>query len=109
MNRGDIYRVAERLPERGDKPGFYVVVSRSFVCASDRLAHVVCAPVYSQRLGISTEVMVGPEEGVPRPSAARCDYLTLIPKSRLSVFAGRLGPERVADLNVALAEAVGIV
>jgi len=31
VKRGEIYRTRERVPERGDKPGFYVVVSRTFI------------------------------------------------------------------------------
>ena len=35
MRRGEIYRTRERVPERGAKPGFYVVVSRTFVAEHD--------------------------------------------------------------------------
>ncbi|MBI1873095.1 MAG: hypothetical protein HYS05_04290 [Acidobacteria bacterium] len=28
MRRGEVYRTRERVVERGDKPGFYVIVSR---------------------------------------------------------------------------------
>ena len=31
MNRGEIYRTQEKVPERGYNPGFYVVLSRNFV------------------------------------------------------------------------------
>ena len=31
VRRGEIYRTASPIPERGDKPGFYVVVSRTFI------------------------------------------------------------------------------
>lgn len=34
MKRGEVYRTKERIAERGDKPGFYVVVSRSFIAAN---------------------------------------------------------------------------
>ena len=36
MTRGEVYRTAERLPERRNKPGFYVIVSRSFVAENAR-------------------------------------------------------------------------
>jgi hypothetical protein len=45
VTRGEIYRTSERSPERGGKPGFYVVVSRSFIAESDDVSTVVCAPV----------------------------------------------------------------
>ena len=35
MIRGEIYRTSERAPERGGKPGFYVVVSRTFIAEND--------------------------------------------------------------------------
>ena len=40
MTRGEIYRTAERAPERGDKPGFYVVVSHSGVTLGPLWGHV---------------------------------------------------------------------
>jgi hypothetical protein len=36
------------VPERGHKPGFYVVVSRDFVAGNDDVPTVICAPVYSE-------------------------------------------------------------
>ena len=65
MTRGEVYRTAERSPERGGKPGFYVVVSRGFIAENEDVSTVICAPVYSQVLGLSTEVVVGQAEGLP--------------------------------------------
>jgi hypothetical protein len=56
LTRGEIYRTSDRLPERGDKPGYYVVVSRAFIAENDDVTTVVCAPVYSNVLGLSTFV-----------------------------------------------------
>jgi len=103
LTRGEIYRTAERSPERGGKPGFYVVVSRTFVAESDDVSTVICAPVYSQVLGLSTEVVVGPEEGLPRTSAVRCDFLALMFKRRLKGFVSALPPRKLSELNRALA------
>jgi hypothetical protein len=50
VTRGGIYRTSERAPERGGKPGFYVVVSQPFIAESDDVGTVICAPVYSQIL-----------------------------------------------------------
>lgn len=108
MTRGEIYRTAARLPERGDKPGFYVVVSRCFVAQNDDVSTVICAPVYSRILGLSTEVIVGPEDGVPRPSALRCDFLTLLFKRKLAGLVGVLSPRKTADLERALAIALDL-
>ncbi len=108
MTRGEIYRTAERSPERGGKPGFYVVVSRSFVAENDDVSTVVCAPVYSQVLGLSTEIVIGPEEGLPRVSSVRCDFLALMFKRKLTTFVASLPPRKVEELDRALAVALDL-
>ena len=102
MTRGEIYKTRERVPERGGKPGFYVVVSRAFLAENDDVSTVVCAPIYSAVLGLTTEVVVGPNDDLPRGSAIRCDFLTLMFKEKLTHFAGTLSPEKVGELNRAL-------
>jgi len=109
VTRGEIYRTAERSPERGGKPGFYVIVSRAFIAESDDVSTVVCAPVYSRVLGLSTEVVVGPEEGLPRVSSVRCDFLALMFKRKLTTFVASLPPPKVAELNQALSVALDLV
>jgi mRNA interferase MazF len=108
VTRGEVYRTAERSPERGGKPGFYVVVSRTFIAENDDVSTVVCAPIYSQVLGLSSEVVVGPGEGLPRVSAVRCDFLTLMFKSKLTTFVARLPPRKVAELDRALVVALDL-
>ena len=108
MTRGEIYRTRERVAERGGKPGFYVVVSRAFVAENDDVSTVICAPVYSEVLGLTTEVVLGPDEGLPRTSALRCDFLTLMFKARLTQFVSTLSPEKIVDLNRALAVALDL-
>ena len=108
MTRGEIYRTRERVAERGGKPGFYVVVSRPFVAENDDVSTVICAPVYSQVLGLTTEVVLGVDDGLPRTSAVRCDFLALMFKSRLTQFVGTLSPEKVGELNRALLVALDL-
>ena len=108
MIRGEIYRSSERVPERGHKPGFYVVVSRSFIAENDAVTTVVCAPIYSEFLGLATEVAVGIEDGLPRGSSIRCDFLTLMFKRRLTTLVGRLGAAGLRDLHRALSVALDI-
>ena len=69
---------------------------------------VICAPVYSRILGISTEVIVGPDEGVPRSSALRCDFLTLLFKRKLTALVGVLSRRKTAELDSALAIALDL-
>lgn len=106
MTRGEVYRTRERVAERGGKPGFYVVVSRPFVAENDDVSTVICAPVYSRILGLTTEVVLGPDDGLPRASAVRCDFLTLMFKSRLTGFVSTLSLDKIENLNRALAVAL---
>ena len=108
MKRGELYRTRERVSERGGKPGFYVVVSRSFITRHDDVSTVICAPVYSEVLGLSTEVVLGPEDGVKHTSAIRCDFLTLMFKTKLTHFAGTLSASKIGDLDRALSIALGL-
>lgn len=108
MTRGEVYRTRERIAERGGKPGFYVVVSRMFVAENDDVATVICAPIYSQVLGLTTEIVLGPDEGLPRMSAVRCDFLTLMFKDRLTDFVATLSAQKVRDLNRALGAALDL-
>ena len=102
MRRGEIYRTKEKVPERGLKPGFYVVVSRNFVANNEYISTVVCAPMYSEILGLRSEVVLGREDGMPRDSAVRCDFLMLMFKSKLAQFVGSLSAEKIEQLNHAL-------
>jgi hypothetical protein len=69
---------------------------------------VICAPVYGEVLGLSTEVVLGPEDGLPRTCAIRCDFLTLMFKSKLTHFVSTLSSFKLAQLNRALAQALEI-
>jgi mRNA interferase MazF len=106
VRRGEIYRTRERVPERGTKPGFYVVVSRTFVAEHKDVSTVICAPIYGTVLGLSAEVVLGPEDGLPRTCAIRCDFLTLMFKSKLTHFVSTLSTFKLAQLNRALAYAL---
>ena len=102
MKWGEIYRTREPVSERGQKPGFYVVVSRDFIAGNDDVTTVVCAPVYSEILGLRTEVVVGPDEGLPRDSAVRGDFLMLMFKKKLTGFVATLSPSKRQQLRRAL-------
>jgi mRNA-degrading endonuclease toxin of MazEF toxin-antitoxin module len=108
LNRGEIWRTRERLPERGGKPGFYVVVSRQFIAENPDISTVVCAPVYSEILGISTEVVIGPDAGLPKVSAVRCDFLALMFKRKLSTLVGSLSAFQIGELNRAVAASLDL-
>ena len=106
MKWGEIYRTRERVSERGHKPGFYVVVSRDFIAGHEDVSTVICAPVYGEVLGLRTEVVIGEEDGVPRQSAIRCDFLTLMFKTKLTGFVATLRAEKHLALKEALRHAL---
>ena len=106
MKWGEIYRTRDRTPQRGGKPGFYVVVSRDFIASHDAVETVICAPVYSAVLGLRTEVVVGPPDGLPADSAIRCDFLSLLFKRSLTGFVSTLSAPKQAELRRALASAL---
>lgn len=107
MTRGDFYRVAK--PSSRDPKRFrvFAVVSRQ-VLIDSKFSTVACAPVYSARLGLSTEVPVGPDEGLTHESSLHCDELVSLYKSLLTQFVGRLASERMPELGRALAAALSI-
>lgn len=108
MKRGEIYRNWEKLPERGYKPGFYVVVSRDFAAENDEIVTVVCAPIYSKFIGLGSEVVVGAGVGLPKESSIRCDFLTSVVKSKLTGFVCTLPAPKMSAVNSAIRFALSL-
>ena len=107
MRRGDLYRV--RRPGGGDprKSRVFVVVSREPLIQST-FSTVICAPVFTQRDGLDTQVDVGPDQGLRHPSSIHCDGLVSLPKSALTDYVGTLTPSLVRELDRALRIAVAV-
>lgn len=107
MRRGDLYLVAH--PVNGDpkRRRVHVVVSRQ-VTIDSRHSSVICAPVHSSCHGLTTQVLVGVEEGLNYDSCIHCDELVSLPKSRLTNFIGFLSPVKIDELNEALKVALDI-
>lgn len=107
MRRGDLYRVAR--PGGADPKAFrvFAVVGRQAVIDS-RFSTVVCAPVYSARHGLSSQVAIGVDEGLKHESALHCDELVSLPKARLTAFVGRLSAAKIRALDLALVAALDI-
>src|SRR6059036_2469321 len=100
MRRGELYRVYRP----GADPKRYrsfVVVSRQ-VLIDSKFSTVICAPVFSSGEGLSTQVAVGPDEGLKHPTWIMCDNLVSLRKADLTQFLGSLSRSRVAELNQAL-------
>ena len=100
MKRGELYRVHR---PGGDPKQYrtFAIVSRQ-VLIDSRFSTVVCAPVFSKVEGLSTQVSVGPDEGLKHQSWIMCDNLVSLRKSDLTQFVGSLSPAKVLELDRAL-------
>ncbi|MGH8999314.1 MAG: type II toxin-antitoxin system PemK/MazF family toxin [Acidimicrobiia bacterium] len=67
---------------------------------------VIAAPVTSTVRDISTEVHVGPADGVRRPSVANLDNVQLVARTRLVRRVGRARAATMTDICQALSTAV---
>lgn len=106
MKRGDLYRV--RHPAGDPKRSrVFVVVSRQALIES-RFSSVVCAPVYSRRDGLTTQVDVGVDEGLKHDSSIHCDALVSLAKPSLTDYVSSLGPTRLRALDEALRIAMAL-
>ncbi len=107
MRRGDLYRVSNPSAKDPRRFRVFVVVSRQALIDS-RFSTVICAPVYSAHHGLSTQVMVGIDEGLKHESSIHCDELVSLPKSVLTHYVGSLSPEKLEELNRAMKMALDI-
>ena len=107
MKRGELYRVYRGSRTDTKDYRVFVVVSRQILIDS-RFSTVTCAPVYSSRDGLSTQVPIGPEEGLKHDCAIHCDELVSISKERLSDYVGALSPDKLALLGTALRVALAV-
>ena len=106
MRRGELYRV---FKPGGDPKQHrtFAVVSRAALIDS-RFSTVICAPVFSNGEGLSTQVAIGPEEGLKHSSWIMCDNLVSMRKSDLTNYVGSLSRSKLAELNQALKMALDL-
>jgi len=83
-----------------DKMRPVVLMTRESVAG--RMARVTVAPITSTIRGLSTEVAVGPENGIEHESVISCDNLTTIPAEDLRYRVGTLNPEQERKLAEAI-------
>ncbi len=101
MRRGDLYRVHKPPSRDPKKYRVFVIVSRQLLIGS-RFSTVICAPIYSNYDGLSTQVPVGIEEGLKHASSIHCDELVSLHKSILTNFVASLSSRKLTELNQAL-------
>jgi mRNA interferase MazF len=107
VKRGELYRV--RHPKGDPKRSrVFVVVSRQSVIDS-AFSTVTCAPVFSTRHGLATQVPIGVAEGLKHDSAIHCDELVSLAKLVLTDYVGSLAASRIPELDRALAIALELL
>jgi mRNA interferase MazF len=98
-----------RKPGSADprKQRVFVVVSRQALIDS-RFSSLICAPIYSQHDGLSTQVRLSIEEGLKKESSIHCDELVSLPKSALTHYVGSLSSTQIRELDHALGVALAL-
>ncbi|MGH9944148.1 MAG: type II toxin-antitoxin system PemK/MazF family toxin [Pyrinomonadaceae bacterium] len=107
MRRGELYRIARSTAQDSKRYRVFVIVSRQEFIDS-RYSTLVCAAIYTNPQGLTSEVSVGVEEGLKHASCIRCDELVSIRKSELTHYVGSLSAAKVTELNQALRVALDI-
>jgi mRNA interferase MazF len=106
LRRGELYRI--RHPSGDPKRSRVVVIVSRPAHLASRFSSAICAPIYTQRGGLATEVEVGPAEGLKYASTILCDVLTSFPRTQLTDYVGTLGPTKLAALRTALRVALDV-
>jgi mRNA interferase MazF len=107
LKRGDLFRV--RHPGAGDPKAsrIFVVVSRQTLVDS-RFSTVVCAPVYTRRDGLASQVPLGTDDGLKHESSVHCDALVSLPKTMLTDYLASLKAAQLRALDQALRVALAL-
>lgn len=106
MRRGELYRVFKPGGEPKQHRTFAIVSRQALI--DSRFSTVVCAPVYTHGEGLSTQIALGPDEGLKHPSWLMCDNLVSIRKSDLTNYVGSLSRSKLIELNRALKMALDL-
>ena len=85
---------------RLDKTRPVLVLTREVV--RPHLSRVTVAPITSTVRGLSTEVSVGPRNGLDHPSVVSCDNIVTIPVDTLGRQVGFLLADQEEDLTAAI-------
>ncbi|MFH1140372.1 MAG: type II toxin-antitoxin system PemK/MazF family toxin [Chloroflexota bacterium] len=103
MRRGEVWW-ANLPPPTGRRP--VVLLSRDEAYQQRRLA--IAAPVTTRIRGIPTEVLLGPEDGLPRPCVANLDSLMTIPLRSLEEQITALNSAKLRAVEAAIRFALGM-
>lgn len=102
VDRGDVFDA--ELPVGGGRP--VVVVTRQTAISVRSSVTVVL--VTSTIRGHGAEVPLGSDEGLDHDCVANCDEIQTVRKERLTRRRGRLGVDRIREIDAALRLALGL-
>jgi mRNA interferase MazF len=100
MKRGEVWW--SEHPAYGGRPA--LILTRTEAIAS--LHEILMVPATRTIRGISTEVELGPEDGMPSGCVLTLDNTTTLAKGLFIERIARLGPERMSKVCQALAAVV---
>ena len=97
MVRGEVrwYRFAEP-----DKRRPVVILTRDSVIPT--LGEVTVAPVTTHIRDIPSEVVLSPDDGMPRDCAVNCDHVQTVPRGRLGATISRLSEQKMTRVATAV-------
>ena len=102
LNRGEIRWYTFRHP---DKRRPVLILTRDEVI--DRLNETIVVPVTRTIRGISTEVVLTPEEGMPVVCALNFDHVALAQREHIGALISRLREDRWPEVRNAILLACG--
>ena len=102
MKRGEIRWYTFRLP---DKRRPVLILTRAELV--DRIGELIVAPATRTVRGLDTELVLGPDDGMPVPCALNFDHLALAQRDRLGALICELPAPRWPEVRRALLKACG--
>ncbi|MDA1095708.1 MAG: type II toxin-antitoxin system PemK/MazF family toxin [Chloroflexi bacterium] len=103
MKRGEVWWADLPRP-LGRRPA--VLISRD--SAYEVRSYVTVAPVFSRIRHNGAEVVLGPEDGLPRVSAANCDSMLTASKAILRERIAMLNADQLRAVDAAIHFALGL-
>ena len=108
VKRGEIYLVKSKQGNDPKQQRPYIIVSRQMLVQSS-FSTLICAPIFTYiDDDMSTQVVIGINEGLKHDCAIYCDNLESIARTDLTNFKGSLNSIRMAELDEAIAIATGL-
>ncbi len=103
MKRGQLWW-ADLPPPGGRRP--VLLVSRDSAYAVRDF--ITVAPVTTRVRRLPVEVLLGPDDGLPRTSAANLDSMLTVSKSTIQSYIGSLGSDKIREVDKAIHFALGL-